>query len=169
MSNPNSRELLELFKAGQDEAATAIFDRYIHRLIALARSRIGVKLKRRLDPEDVVQSAYRSFFVHAKNEEYLLDRSGDLWRLLAGIALNKVRSQIEKQTAAKRNVLREVSDDNSIAMATMSDPTPADVVAITEQLALALKNLSTDERLVITATLQGQSTDEIAASIGKSK
>lgn len=50
-----------MYQAGQSEAATAIFDRYVARLIALARSRIGAKLGRRVDAEDIVQSAYRSF------------------------------------------------------------------------------------------------------------
>ena len=107
MSEPKSHELLKLYQDGQSEAATAIFDRYVARLIALARARIAPKLKKRVDPEDVVQSAYRSFFVHAKNQEYQLIRSGDLWRLLASTTLNKLYGQIEKHTAAKRNIDRE--------------------------------------------------------------
>ena len=87
MSHPKSHELLKQYQAGQSEAVTAIFDRYVERLIALARARIGPKLKRRVDAEDIVQSAYRSFFVHAKNQEYQLARSGDLWRLLAIVCL----------------------------------------------------------------------------------
>ncbi len=107
MSSPKSYELLQNYQGGENEAATAIFDRYVERLLALARSRMGSRLKRRVDPEDIVQSAYRSFFVHAKNEEYRLARSGDLWRLLASITLNKLYGQIEKQTAAKRSFKRE--------------------------------------------------------------
>ncbi len=67
MSDPKSRELLEQFLAGQGEAATAIFERYVERLLALARTRLGARLRRRVDPEDVVQSAYRSFFLHAQD------------------------------------------------------------------------------------------------------
>ena len=111
MSDPKSHELLDQFLAGNSEAAAAIFDRYVERLLALARTRIGVKLRRRVDPEDVVQSAYRSFFVHAQNSEYQLDRSGDLWRLLARTTMNKLYGQIEKQTAAKRSIDREVAED----------------------------------------------------------
>ena len=113
MSEPKSNELLNKYQAGQSEAAAAIFDRYVDRLIALARARIGPKLKRRVDPEDVVQSAYRSFFVHAKNQEYRLARSGDLWRLLASTTLNKLYGQIERQTAEKRSIDREVTGESS--------------------------------------------------------
>lgn len=99
-ANPSSRELLLDYQAGVNEAADLIFHRYLERLLALARSRMSTKLHRRLDPDDVVQSAYRSFFVHAKNEEYVLQRAGDLWRLLASITLHKLYKQAERHTAA---------------------------------------------------------------------
>jgi RNA polymerase sigma factor (sigma-70 family) len=168
MSEPESNELVNRYLAGQSDAATAIFERYLERLLALARSRISPRLKRRVDPEDVVQSAFRSFFVHAKNQEYQLARSGDLWRLLASTTLNKLYGQIEKQTAAKRNILREADDETLLAQLAVREPTIAEVVAVGEQLRLILDGLSPDERLVITATLQGQSIDEIGKSIGKS-
>src|SRR5262245_46342185 len=101
----DSRELLQRVEAGDSEAAAAVFDRYIERLLALARARINAQLRRRVDADDVVQSAYRSFFVHAENGEYSLGESGDLWRLLAQITINKLYSQVEKHTAARRNVL----------------------------------------------------------------
>lgn len=168
MSSPKSYELLQRYQDGQSEAATAIFDRYVERLIALARSRMGSKLKRRVDPEDVVQSAYRSFFVHAKNEEYRLGRSGDLWRLLASITLNKLYGQVEKQTAAKRNMGREEAVEESLAVVVAPDPTAAEIVAIVEQLHLVVDAITSDEQAVLTARLQGQSIDDIGNLIGKS-
>ncbi len=169
MSSPKSYELLQNYQGGENEAATAIFDRYVKRLVALARSRMGPRLKRRVDPEDVVQSAYRSFFVHAKNEEYRLARSGDLWRLLASITLNKLYGQFEKQTAAKRSFKREEAADVPLADAIAPEPSAAEIVAISEQLNLVVDALSVDERTVLTARLQGQSISEIGKLIGKAE
>jgi RNA polymerase sigma factor (sigma-70 family) len=169
MSKLTSHELLKQYQAGQSEAATAIFDRYVERLIALARARIGPKLRRRVDPEDIVQSAYRSFFVHAKNQEYLLLRSGDLWRLLASTTLNKLYGQTEKHTAAKRTIDQESPDDVDLVDLQSPDPSVVEVVAIGEQLKLILDDLPLDQRLVLTSTLQGQSIEEISGSIGKSE
>ena len=169
MSKPASRELLQQYEAGQDEAATAIFNRYVERLMALARSRISPKLKRRIDPEDVVQSAYRSFFVHAKNQEYQLTRSGDLWRLLATTTLNKLYGQAERQTAAKRTIDREIPGNVALANLETHDPTVVEIVAVGEQLRLVFDSLSHDERLVLMSTLQGESVEEIRASICKSE
>jgi len=77
-----SDELLRRYREGGESAAAEIFDRYVARLTRLARSRMAARLARRIDPEDVVLSAYRSFFVAARRDRFALRRSGDLWRLL---------------------------------------------------------------------------------------
>ena len=58
--------LLERFRGGDELAAEALFARYFERLTALARSRLSPRLARRTDPEDIVLSVYRSFFVEAQ-------------------------------------------------------------------------------------------------------
>jgi DNA-directed RNA polymerase specialized sigma24 family protein len=62
----SSAELLDRATTGNQAAEAEIFERYAQRLIALARSRLAAKLVARLDAEDIVQSAYRSFFVAAR-------------------------------------------------------------------------------------------------------
>jgi RNA polymerase sigma-70 factor (ECF subfamily) len=164
----NSHELLELYKISQSEAATAIFDRYLARLISLAHSRLGPKLRRRVDAADIVQSAYRSFFLHAKEGEYHVAESGDLWRLLASITLNKLHSQIERQTAAKRSVDREEIAEHSGAMIETPEPSPAEVIAIVEELQILIGALAPDQQLILKSLLGGQSIAAISASTGKS-
>src|SRR3954470_15847496 len=85
--------LLERFRAGDDQAAAELFDRYFRRLTALARSRLAPRLARRTDPEDIALSVYRSFFVAARGGHYTLGRGGDLWRLLAAMARHKLLRQ----------------------------------------------------------------------------
>ena len=165
----NSQELLLQYQEGKSEAATAIFDRYVARLIALARSRISPKLRRRVDAEDIVQSAYRSFFVHALGDEYQLTQSGDLWRLLASITLNKLYGQIEKQTAAKRDPDREQMCDKLIAEAKAPEPTAAEVIGLVEEFHLIINSLSADEQLTLTSRLQGKSIEEISNLLNKSE
>lgn len=169
MSDPTSGDLLKQYQAGESAAATAIFDRYVEKLMALARARISPQLQRRLDPQDVVQSAFRSFFVHAKNRDYQLTRSGDLWRLLARTTLNKLYGQVEKQTAERRSVRREVPDDFQLADFATHDPTIVEVVALGEQLRLILAGLSHEERVVLLLTLQGQSTTDICKELARSE
>ena len=55
--------LMARLRAGEDAAAREVFERFAGRLVALARRRCNRLLARKVDPEDVVQSAYKSFFV----------------------------------------------------------------------------------------------------------
>ena len=50
-------------RSGEDEAAREVFVRFAARLAGLARRHLDVRLAVKVDPEDVVQSAYKSFFV----------------------------------------------------------------------------------------------------------
>src|SRR5437762_1253949 len=95
--------LLERFRDGDDRAAEAMFSRYFERLTLLARSRLSPRLARRTDPEDIVLSAYRSFFVGARAGRFALSRGGDLWRLLASITKHKLLRQARHHRADRRS------------------------------------------------------------------
>ena len=66
----HSARFLRQWKEGDESAAEELFNRFSERLVALARSRLSEKLARRVGPEDVVQSAFRSFFREAANDRY---------------------------------------------------------------------------------------------------
>src|SRR5271165_5672841 len=99
-----SKLLMARWQSGDSAAADELFRRYADRLAALVRSRLSSKLARRLDPEDVLQSAYRSFFAGARAGRYELKRGGDLWRLLVAITLHKLQDQADYHGAGKRNI-----------------------------------------------------------------
>ncbi len=163
----NSRELLAHYQAGDNEAATELFDRYVARLTALARSRVGQRLKRRIDAEDIVQSAYRSFFLHAHAGDYALAEAGDLWRLLAAITLHKLHRQVERHSAGKRGLQGEESSSAAAADASTPEPSAAEIVALCEGLELAMNGLADDERAVLAGLLEGRSVEDLAAMLGK--
>src|SRR5215469_11207745 len=105
--NEPSEQLLARYQAGDETAAEELFRRYVSRLTVFARARLAPRVARRVDPEDVVLSAYSSFFVRARNGQLSLRRSGDLWRLLVAVTLNKVRHQVARHEAGKRATRRE--------------------------------------------------------------
>ncbi|HEY3391406.1 MAG TPA: protein kinase [Lacipirellulaceae bacterium] len=172
MREPSSRELFDLYKSGDSNAAAEIFDRYVARLIGLVRKRLSSKLGRRVDPQDIVQSAYRSFFLRARDERFDIEQSGDLWRLLVGITLKKLYGQVERHTAARRDVAREEPLQSPAAGAiepASPQPTPAEEVALFEQLEHVLKQLSPLARRVVELRLRGDTIDEIAAAVERSQ
>ena len=129
--------LLERFRGGDDLAATEIFDRYFQRLTALARSRLSPRLAQRTDPEDIVLSVYRSFFVDTRAGRFSLNRGGDLWRLLAAITKHKLLRQARCHDAGRRSVGVEVPldrVDEARLLGRPHDPTPEDAVALADEL-----------------------------------
>src|SRR5262245_6916154 len=70
MVDDASGNLVARWQAGDQQAARELFHRYTDRLIALVRSRLTSQVGQRVDPEDVVQSAYRSFFAGAGDGQF---------------------------------------------------------------------------------------------------
>src|SRR5262249_11119131 len=124
-----------------DEAARRIWERYVQRLLALAEQDIEQSVRARIGAEDVVQSAFRSYF--RRRADYDLADRDELWSLLVTITLNKVRNANRHHRRQRRDVRRTQSDGavNGLegeggAFDLMSDevPTPAEAVALAEEL-----------------------------------
>jgi DNA-directed RNA polymerase specialized sigma24 family protein len=166
----SSAHLVERWRAGDQQAATALFQRYAEQLLALVRKRLAPSLAPRLDPEDVVQSAYRSFFTGTRNGRFVLERSGDLWHLLAAIAVHKLHHQIAHHTAGKRAVGRETAlhaDDSVYGVhpeAVARGPTPDEAVAVVDELQTVMRGLLPLHRRMVELYLQGLAAEDIAAA-----
>jgi RNA polymerase sigma factor (sigma-70 family) len=173
--DPPSAELLARWRDGDQAAATELFRRYAERMLALARSRLSDWLARHVDPEDVVQSAFRSFFTDARAGRYALRRSGDLWRLLVAITLHKLRRQAERHTAGKRAAAREQRFEGEGGLSGLHvplpdrGPTPAEAAALADTLEHVLRGLEPLRRRMVELRLQGHGLDEIAADAGRSE
>src|SRR5258708_34866002 len=69
----------------------------------LARGRISQRLASRVDPEDIVQSVFRTFFVRLKDGRFVFAEQEDLCKLLMRITLHKTLRQVAFHKAAKRD------------------------------------------------------------------
>lgn len=174
MSDPRkSIDLFERIKNGEVDAQTEVFDQYVLRLLGLVRSRLSGQFARRIDPEDVVQSAYRSFFKGVDNDRFVLENSGDLWRLLAAIAVHKLQRQIERNQAAKRSVKRENSVNLQLGDSQCElpidgiadEPSAEDAAALNEEVELLTQGFSEQQVRMFELRLAGSSIDEIAAEL----
>jgi RNA polymerase sigma factor (sigma-70 family) len=170
MADSESMRLLGKWRAGDAEAAAELFRRYADRLVALTRSRLSARLSRRIDPEDVVQSVYRSFFAHARAGRYDVQRGGDLWRLLVGITFHKLSTQIKWNTSRKRSVQQEEgfgSEDSLIGLAApqlTQQPSPAEAAALADEVEQIMNALEPAQRRIFELRLQGHNIFEIAAA-----
>src|SRR5689334_28261 len=136
--------LLERYRDGDELAAEALFSRYFERLTSLARSRLSPRLACRMDPEDIVLSVYRSFFIDARAGRFTLRRGGDLWRLLAAITKHKLLRQARRHGADRRSVDLELPLDQAEEgrfFVWGPEPTPEDAVAFADELEQILSRL----------------------------
>jgi RNA polymerase sigma factor (sigma-70 family) len=169
----SSTHLLERWRTGDQGAADELFHRYVGRLVALARSRLSGQLAARVDPEDVVQSAYRSFFAHARDGAYDLRRSGDLWRLLLAITLHKLHDHVRHHTAQKRDAQNDVpfgSEDSLLniqAHLPAPEPSPVEAMALVDEVQEVMRRLTPLHRRMLELRLQGYSAAEIATETGR--
>jgi RNA polymerase sigma factor (sigma-70 family) len=172
VKNPwTSLILLERYRDGDESAATELFHRYFQRLTSLARKQLSARVAQRVDPEDIVLSVYRSFFVEAQAGRYVLGRGGDLWRLLSSIATHKLLKQVRHEKAARRSILAEVPLDSAILgrVENREIPLPEDAIALTDELEQVFSSLDSLSKRVLELRLQGLSLAEIAADTYRSE
>jgi len=175
---PSFDELLARLRQGDPSAAAAIYNRFGQRLIALARCRLDQRLRQKVDPEDVVQSAFKSFFPrHAAGQYdgYDLGDWENLWGLLVVITLRKCSRKVDHFFGPKHDLRREVrpsapqdssaSDWDLLA----AGPTPAEEVQLADLVEEILSGLDSREQLVVQMRLQGYTAAEIAVQIERSE
>jgi RNA polymerase sigma-70 factor (ECF subfamily) len=172
MSTPPSDEqvLLDLWRKGDEGAARQIVERYLERLLLIARRRISQRLASRVDAEDIVQSVFRTFFHRVKDGQFVFKEEDDLCKLLVRITLHKTLRRIAFHKAAKRDPSQETEQGEHHRERLLAvfdeEPSPEAKVAFMDQLDHFLGQLRPEERLILEMRLQGFSNDEIAKSLG---
>jgi RNA polymerase sigma-70 factor (ECF subfamily) len=165
------KALLDLWRTGSDQgAARQIVDRYIDRLLVLARRRISQRLASRVDAEDIVQSVFRTFFVRLKDGRFVFEEEDDLCKLLVRITLHKTLRQVAFHKAAKRDPNQETNQSEHHREQLLSvldrEPTSEATVAFLDQLEHFFGQLKDQERSILEMRLQGYTNDDIAKELG---
>ena len=166
---------IDRLKAGDDNAADRLWQRYVDRLVRLARKKLGGALPISGEEEDVVISAFDGFFRGVNDGRFpkLNDRD-DLWRILVVLTERKAWSRLRRASAAKRGGKRvresrlssdaeERADSYHLASVVDETPTPEFAAEVAEQLKKLLDALD-DARLKDIAVLkmEGYNNSEIA-------
>ena len=169
------RALAGQLQAGEQGAAALVFKRFAHRLLGLAATRLAVLLRPKMDPEDVVQSVFRSFFARQSQGQFELHGWDEVWHVLLTITLRKCCNWAEHFHAACRDVRREVplwadaevGDPGWEALA--RDPGPAEAAELVETIEELLRRFDEREQSIVRLGLQGYPVVEISAQVGCSE
>jgi RNA polymerase sigma-70 factor, ECF subfamily len=162
--------LLRRFQHGQSDASTELYLRYAKRLLALAEAQSSPDLARRVEPEEIVQSVFRTFFRRAAQGHYAVPDGEEMWKLLLVIALNKVRTAGAFHRAAKRDMRLTTSGvayDHALESESGSDEAALTVLRlVVEEL---LVGTPASHRRMIELRIEGFEVSEIADQVQRSK
>ena len=145
--------------------ASEVFRRYSIRLLHLANDRLGKDVRGKLSPEDVVQSAFKSFFRRLKDFRLERDGADAIWGLLSIITIRKCKKWDAFYRCDKRAVQREKPDDSRLAgqvRHTSTEPGPLDVLIVEELLEKLFNEFEPRQQQMILLRMDGCSVDEIA-------
>ena len=163
-------ELVMRLRGGDPQAAEEIFARYAQRLTSLAEQQLSRKLAARFDGADVVQSVFRTFFRRSARGEFRIDSSGELWRLLVQITLQKARAYGRHHTAGVRDVAAEAPGGAAFLIeAVAHEPGPEEAAALVDQIQELLRGLPDLYYDLLRLRLEGHSVSDTAARLGVSR
>jgi len=174
VSSESFDDLMSRLQDGDETAAAEIFDRFTSRLLGLARGRLE-RLKHKEDPDDAVQSAYKSFFRGQAEGKFTLKDWDSLLGLLVTITLKKCGHRLNYYLAARRDVRREQArrpapkDSAATWQALARDPTPSEAAVLAETVQEIMRGLDERQRTIVELALQGKSNDKIATGVSCSQ
>jgi RNA polymerase sigma-70 factor (ECF subfamily) len=166
---PSFAALMRRVRAGEEAAAGELFRRYEPVLRRAVRVRLlNPRLRRVLDPADVCQLVFGSFFIRAGLGEYVVNTPEQLVQLLVRMAHNKVADWVRKERAGRRDYRRVEDGDSALDQAPADGDGPGEQVAEEEIRRELRRRLSEEERRLADLRAAGREWDDIAAESGES-
>jgi DNA-directed RNA polymerase specialized sigma24 family protein len=160
---------IDQLRQGGDDAVRLLWQRYFHRLVGLARTKLRSTHRQVVDEEDVALSAFDSFCRRAEQGKFpdLTDRDG-LWRLLVVLTARKAGHLHRDQTRLKRGGPVAPEDwEEAFKEALSREPDPATAAITAEEHRRLMEVLGDDDlRRVAQLRLEGLGIEEIAELVG---
>lgn len=154
------------FRSGDESAASEVYDRYAKRVFGLVHQQMADRLRAQVQPEDIVQSVFKSLFRGINQGNYDAPAGGSLWQLMAIVAVHKVRRNARIRSAKKRDSSRTRS------LSAMEDFDIADAGSPEEfesAIREAIEDLKENEQALVLLRVQGYSVEEIASKLDRSR
>ena len=161
--------------SGKPGFESEVVDRYSHGLVELARRHLPQRVRGRLDPEDVVQSVYHSFFRRLNDGRFKFDDSHDVWRLLAAMTFHKTQNAVKHHQQQRRDVRRDYAlegrdtSDPEFKQTEPGVPGAEDVSHLFDCLEKLLIALPEQYRIIVVRRLEGDSIEAIAQHVQRSR
>jgi RNA polymerase sigma-70 factor (ECF subfamily) len=173
----STQVLLQRYQTGDQDALNELYNRYLNRVLAAVRARLGAELRGKLESWDVLQDA---LMVSLKNvPSFNQTGEGAFLSWLAKVVENRIRDHLDFFRADKRDhrlekpmAARLPDSSDQIDIPQRNSPSPSQVLILSEDLArleTAMDQLPEESReLILAVKIEGRSYQEIADATGKS-
>ena len=174
----NTQRLVALAKTGDELALERLCKVYGERVRRIIRLRMGSELRSKMESMDLVQDTFISALRGLENFTY--QNEGDFLRWLSTIAENRLRDNLKKLHADKRDIRKEMSlnnnrqstQDSFVRQAGPVDSTTPSVIMSRREeldgLEKALDKLKPEYKEVILLTkIEGLSSKELSDRLGQ--
>jgi RNA polymerase sigma factor (sigma-70 family) len=156
------RDLMERFRAGDEQAAAELLRRYEPQVRRFIRVRLtDPQLRRVVDSADIFQSVFLSWLVQVSEGRYDPKEPGELLRLLGTMAMHKIIDRARKPE--NRRADRGGADLDGLPG---DEDSPSAVVALGEMLGKVESLLTPEELRLAQLRADGLSWAEVAAEVG---
>jgi hypothetical protein len=157
-----------------DDAARHVWDRFFHRLVALAKQQLQRRSWGGVDEEDVALSALDSFIARRGDGAYpQLGSRDDVWKLLAVITRRKALNVMRQEMAMRRGGGQQVRQDFDLLTAFRTEPTPDQAAEVLDEarrlLDVVLANREPNLRIIALGKLQGEDNIVLAKQLTVSR
>jgi RNA polymerase sigma factor (sigma-70 family) len=157
-------QLVGLIRDGDTAAAATFWERFVPRLLGVARRTLAQHPCLNGLADDVVQSVFGSFFRRMQARQFTFDGRDDVWNLLAVMTVRKARKTIRREIAVKRGGGQVVNTPHASEPASSFEPVDPSQLGpefdlIAEEM---LNGLSEEHRTVAVLRLMGHTNAEIA-------
>lgn len=168
--NASLDSFLARLRSGEPDAE-ARFREFVGKLLATIRRRLDRRLASRVDPEDVLQSALRSFFRRQREAPQEVANWEDLLAVALTIAHRKCLRQHEHHFAGRRDIRRETGGQPvSVGRTAVSrEPEPIDAAVVNEITARLFDGLTERERQVLALSISGHSVAEVSRQLRRTE
>ena len=163
--------LIDRWSAGDQEAAEKLFRHFTGQLIVLARERLDGTLAFKVDPEDLVQSVYKSFLRRLRAGDCEFDNWDSLWGYLSLLTVRKCIDRADYYRAACRDLAREqpLLENDALSLTWRCQPTPLEAAILVETVEGLMSGLDERDRDILSLHLQGYSIAEVSDSLGRAQ
>lgn len=179
LNNYKTQRLVALAKQGDEFARDKLFRAYGERVRRIIRLQMGKELRSKLESMDLVQDAFISAL--RSLEDFTYKNEGDFLRWISKIAENRIRDNLDKLHADKRDIRKEIplkdnvqsSQDTFVREFVPTDSTtPSMVISKREELdrlEKAMDKLKPEYKEIITLTkIEALSYEEVGNRLSKS-